>query len=166
MKLLSILVLAAVPLAAFAESNIVTIPGQGWHLVVDIPPLADSKGEAANGRFSYTGTSIESGITFSIHTEEMKDADNAQCRAEYWGKAQANPYIVKDSATLFETDSLHGVSYRSEGEYQGRAFTMVNAHGYFVENGKCVDLHVSQLPFSETGKAKVERIVRTSRVMK
>jgi len=161
---LAVLALAMAQIA-FAEPHIVTIPGQGWHLVVDAPALTSSEGSAGGGRFSYTGADVNSGITFSIHTEEMKQGSNKSCRDVYWAKTQNNPYIVTGSPVFFETATLVGVTYRSEGEYRGRAFTTANSHGYFVKSGKCVDLHVSQIPYSDEGRARVEHMVRTARVM-
>lgn len=157
--------LSMTSLTVFAESNIVTIPTQGWHLVVDTPPLTSSESKHDGGRFSYTGADGNTGITFSIHTEDMEGGTSKQCRDEYWAKAQNNPYIVKGSAVFFETPTLLGITYRSLGEYRGRSFATVNSHGYFVKNGKCVDLHVSQMPYSDEGRTKVENIVRTSKVM-
>lgn len=165
MKALFLITFSALPLAAIAEPNIVTIPEQGWHLVVDTPPLTSSESTNEDSRFSYTGADGISGVTFSIHTEDMMNGSNKQCRDEYWGKTKNYPYIVKRSAELFETPTLLGVTYRSEGEYKGRPFTTVNSHGYFIKNGKCVDLHVSQIPYSVEGKMKVESMVRTSKVM-
>lgn len=161
----SVSLLLFLPPFALAEPNIVTVPGEGWHLVVDTPPLTSSDGASQDGRFRYTGVDINNGITFSIHTEPMSEGTNAGCREHYWNKAAANPYIVKESVVQFETEHLHGVTHRSEGEYKGRPFTTVNSHGYFVKNGKCVDLHVSQIPFSEEGLERVETIVRESRVL-
>lgn len=151
--------------SAFAEPNIVTIPGEGWHLVVDAPALTSSEGSNEDGRFSYTGADINSGVTFSINTEDMNNGSNKACRDMYWAKTKNNPYIVKDSPVLFDTPTLHGVTYRSGGEYKGRPFTTVNAHGYFVKKGKCVDLHVSQIPYTDEGKAKIEKMVRTAKIM-
>jgi len=165
MKVLLIFALTALPFAAVAESNIVTIPGQGWKLVVDTPPLTSSESRNEDGRFSYTGADTNSGITFSIYTEDMANGNSKQCREKYWTKTKSNPYIVKDSAVMFETATLFGVTYRSGGVYKGTPFTMVNSHGYFVKNGKCVDLHVSQLPYSDEGKTKVENIVRSAKIM-
>ena len=151
--------------AAMAEPHIVSIPGEGWHLVVDAPPLTSSRGATDGGRFSYSGVDGNSGVTFSVHTEEMKNGTNRQCRDFYWARAEDNPYLVRDSVVFFDTPILLGLTHRSAGDYQGRPFSTVNSHGYFVKNGKCVDLHVSQIPYSDEGKARVENMVRTERVM-
>lgn len=162
-SLLAVAILLAQAVAA--EPNVVTIPGQGWHLMVDVPPLTSSEGKSNGQQFSYTGADVNSGITFSIHTEDMKNGTNETCRKVYWTKARKNPYIVKGSPVLFESTNLVGVTYRAAGEFRGRSFTTVNAHGYFVKKNKCVDLHVSQIPYTEAGKAEVERIVRSAKVI-
>ena len=166
MRYLLIMLALVFSQTVLAEKNYVTVPGEGWHLVIDMPPLTSSEGRTDGGRFSYTGADNVSGLTFSVNTEPMKEGTNKSCRDVYWAKAQANPYIVKDSSALFDTPALAGVSYRSEGDYKGQHFTTANAHAYFIEKGNCVDLHVSQIPFSAAGKAKVESIVRTAKASK
>lgn len=165
MKAFLIPVLIALSAAAVGEESIVTIPGQGWHLVVDVPPLTSSESANRQGRFSYLGADTVSGITFSINTENMQGGTNAQCRDEYFERARRNPHIVQESIVSFETPTLLGISYRSGGEYEGQPFTMANSHGYFVKNGKCVDLHVSHLPYTAEGAKRVENVVRTSKVI-
>lgn len=165
MKRYGLLAIVLIATSVSAESQIVTIPAQGWHLVVEVPPLTSSESTTIGGRFSYTGADGKSGITFSIHTEDAKGGSHKECRDEYWKQSLANPYIVKGSAELFETPTLLGVTYRSEGEHKGKRFALVNSHGYFVKNGTCVDLHVSQIPYSPEGAETVERIVRTSKVL-
>ena len=165
MKVLLVSVLTALPLAVAAEQNIVTIPAQGWSLVVGTPPLTSSESTNKDGRFRYIGADTLSGITFSIHTEDMGNKTNADCRDKYWTKTKDNPYIIKESAGLFEAEMMLGVSYRIEGKYMGQPYKTANSHGYFIKNGKCVDLHVSQIPYSDEGMKNVENIVRTARLM-
>jgi hypothetical protein len=47
----------------------------------------------------------------------------------------------------------------------GQPYKTASSHGYFVKNGKCVDLHVSKIPYSEEGTKNVENIVRTARII-
>ena len=157
--------MSALPIVAVAEPNIVTIPAQGWSLIVDTPPLTSSESSNKDGRFRYIGADSESGITFSIFTEDMENQSNIQCRDKYWKKSKDNPYIIKDSVRFFEATSMLGVSYRIEGSYMGRPYKTASSHGYFVKNGKCVDLHVSQIPYSDEAMKIVESIVLIARVM-
>jgi len=162
-----LLLLLAIPCAAaHAEPTIITVHGQGWHLFVDAPSLTSSDSKSIKGRFRYTGLDVNSGITLSVHTEPMRAGSREQCRDAYWSKTKNIPYIVNGSPALFEAPELVGVTYRSEGEFRGKPFTTANAHGYFVVEGNCVDLHVSQIPYSDDGKAKVEAIVRSAKVMR
>lgn len=166
-KALIVTLLTTLPLAVIAEPNIVTIPNQGWSLIVETPPLTSSESTNKDGRFRYIGADTASGITFSIHTEDLDfgNQSNAQCRDKYWMKTKNNPYIIKDSIELFETTIMLGVMYRIEGKYMGQPYKTSSSHGYFVKNGKCVDLHVSQIPYSDEGMKNVKNIVSTARIM-
>jgi len=159
--------LTTLSLTVIAEPNIVTIPNQGWSLIVETPPLTSSESSNKDGRFRYIGADTASGITFSIHTEDwdLENQSNTQCREKYWMKTKNNPYIIKESVELFETATMLGVMYRIEGKYMGQPYKTASSHGYFVKNGKCVDLHVSQIPYSDEGMRNVKNIVRTARVM-
>lgn len=151
--------------AVVAEPNIVTIPGQGWNLVVDTPPLTSSEGTNKDGRFRFVGADTQYGITFSIFTEDLENGSNVQCRDKYWAKTKENPYIIKESVELFETPIMLGVTYHVAGMYMGQPYKTANSHGYFVKNGKCVDLHVSQIPYTDEARKVVEAIVTTAKVM-
>lgn len=158
-------ILSVLPQAVIAEPNIVTVPAQGWSLIIDTPPLTSSESTNKDGRFRYIGADTGSGITFSIHTENLENQSNTQCRDKYWTKTKDNPYIIKESVEFFETALILGVTYRVEGKYMGQPYKTASSHGYFVKNGKCVDLHVSKIPYSEEGTKNVENIVRTARII-
>ena len=165
MKALLLAIFMTLSQAVVAEPNIITVPAQGWSLIVNTPPLTSSESTNKDGRFRYIGADTESGITFSIHTEDLESGSSVQCRDKYWGKTKNNPYIIKESVELFEAAIMVGVTYRIEGKYKGQPYKTASSHGYFVKNGKCVDLHVSQIPYSDEGRKNVEDIVRSARIM-
>lgn len=148
-----------------AEPTVITMPGKGWHLELNVPPSTQLEGESDGTRFRYVGANTGSGFTFSVHLEPMPDGGNAECRDEYWGKARLNPMIVGDSVQEFESEILLGISHRTSGEYQGRAFTTYNAHGYFVHKGACVDLHVSQIGDADDFRTVVESVVSSAKIL-
>ena len=165
MRVLLAIALMLMTSGAFAEPNIVTIPGRGWHLGVDVPSLTNSNSETDGARFSYTGVDTKSGITFSINIEVLANGSNAECRDEYWGKGQKNPVITAGTVEYFESPLLLGVSHRAEGDYNGMHFTTANAHGYFVKGDACVDLHVSKIGYSDESRARVENIIKDAAVI-
>ena len=163
MRALSFVFLAFATVAT-AEPTIVTVPGKGWHFLIDVPPVRTSEGQNDGERFRYLATS-PTGITFSLHTESAEGGGNELCRDTYWAKGSKNPVITEGSVEFFEAKHLLGVSHRSEGDYQGKHFTTANAHGYFVQGPDCVDLHVSMVGYTEENRRRVEEIVKSSAII-
>jgi len=134
---------------ALAELRSVTVPSHGWQLSFDIPSGAGAQTVSAGERFSYMAQDLESGIVFSFHVEPWETGGNAECRAEYWGKAAMNPYIDKTTIRISDTERLSQVLYVFDAEIQGMSVKSVNANFYFVYKGSCVDVHVSKHPFAD-----------------
>ena len=158
------LVFLAVATAAAAEPTLVTIPGKGWHFLIDVPPVRTSEGQYDGERFRSLATS-PSGITFSLHTESAEGGGNELCRDTYWEKGSKNPVIAEGTVEFFEAKHLLGVSHKSEGDYQGKHFTTANAHGYFVQGSDCIDLHVSIVGYTEEKRDIAEEIVKSSAII-
>jgi hypothetical protein len=160
MKLtIALLVLLSTPL--HAETTYITIPGEGWTLKVETPPLTSSKSEVAGRILRYLGSSVETGISLSIYTEIEGSSNNIECFETYWKKAQENPVMVKASIKEFSDEKAMYATHSSEGEYQGQAFKTANGHAYFVKNGVCVDVHVSHWPYTEKSENAVEGIIKS-----
>jgi hypothetical protein len=151
--------LLSIPL--HAETTYITIPGEGWTLKVETPPLTSSKSELEGRVLRYLGSSVETGISLSINTETESSSDNIQCFEIHWKKAQNNPIMVKTSIKEFSDEKAMYATHTSEGEYQGQAFKTANGHAYFVKNGICVDLHVSHWPYTEKSEDAVEGVIKS-----
>lgn len=156
MRVIAILLLA--PVVAVAEIQYITIPGEGWHLKLDAPPLTHTEAKSRGRIFRYLASSVETGVTVSVNTETEGSKSNAECRETYWSKQQTNPMLVKGSETVFETDTAYFSTYRSEGVYKGQPFKTANAHAYIARNGICADIHVSHWPYSEESESIVAEI--------
>jgi len=162
-KILAILLLA--PLVAVAEIQYITIPGEGWHLALNTPPLTNTEAKSRGRIFRYLASSVETGVTVSVNTETQGSSSNAECRDKYWSKQQANPMLVKGSETVFEDDTAYYSTYRSEGVYEGQPFKTANAHAYIARNGICADVHVSHWPYTEESESMVADIVTSIAVV-
>jgi hypothetical protein len=162
-KFLTVLLLT--PLAAVAEIQYITIPGEGWHLTLDAPPLTNTEAKARGRIFRYLASSVETGVTVSVNTETEGSKSNAQCRDTYWTRQQTNPVLVKGSESVFEDDTAYYSTYRSEGVYKGEPFKTANAHAYIARNGICADIHVSHWPYNEESESIVAEIVTSIAVV-
>jgi hypothetical protein len=152
-------ILLLLPLAAVAEIQYITIPGEGWHLKLDAPPLTNTEAQSRGRIFRYLASSVETGVTVSVNTETQASKSNAECRDRYWAKQRTNPMLVKGSEAAFEDDAAYYSTYRSEGVYKGQPFKTANAHAYIVKDGICADVHVSHWPYTEESESLVEDIV-------
>lgn len=157
MRLLLIFLL--MPFAVQAEPVYITIPGEGWHLTIDTPPLTHTEARAKGRIFRYLASSVETGVTVSVNTEIEGSRDNAECRETFWSKTQTAPTMVKGSEREFENDTAHFSTYRSEGVFQGQAFKTANAHAYIARDGVCADVHVSHWPYKEDSDELVAAII-------
>lgn len=160
-----LLIFLLLPFSVQAEPVYITIPGEGWHITFDAPPLTHTEAKAKGRIFRYLASSVETGVTISVNTETEGAEDNAQCRETYWTKTQTNPMLVKGSETEFENDTAYFSSYRSEGEYKGQPFKTANAHAYIARDGVCADIHVSHWPYTEESDAIVAAIVTSVAVV-
>lgn len=72
----------------------------------------------------------------SFFLEEDSSGSNRECFESYWSKAKRNPIIAPSSV---RAESLIGY----ERVYYKYAFGQPHANFYFVNQGYCVDVHVS-----------------------
>ena len=154
------------PCMADADSNIITIPGQGWHLVLDVPPLTSTRSESNGSLFTYQGEDTVSGLTLRVTTELLPDGDNAKCRQQAWARTREESNVIKGSLDRFENRMLLGATYQSTLDAMGRRFATANASGYFVVNDRCVDVRASVTPYAEKARQTVLAIVQSLRIMK
>lgn len=152
------------PTIALAETHYITVPGEGWSLKLELPPVANAKSQTEGRRFQYLGNT-RSGVTLSLYAELDGAQSHEACRETFWAKSLNNPNLVKDSAKLFATESAAFATHLSEGSYQGKPFKTANGHAYFVNMGLCMDLHVSHYPYGEGSEKQVEDILRSAAIV-
>ena len=151
---------------AFSESTYVTIPGEGWSLSLDTPPMTATKSQAEGRLLRYTGSSITTGVTLSVNTEIEASGSHKECFDFYWGKAQKNPMLMKETINTFKNSKAMYATHYSEGEYRGQPFKTANGHAFFVNNGVCIDLHVSHWPREKESDKIVKDILMSLKITK
>ncbi len=150
---------------AYAEPMIVTIPGDGWHLLIDVPPIMNLDSKYRRGRFQLTASETVTGITFSVLTEKWGDESNEQCRDANWSKTVQNPIIDQTTVRKYSSEVFSAVTYNIEGEYRGEHAKASNGHFYFVKGGKCVDVHVSKYSYVDGDERVIRRTGDSIRVL-
>lgn len=151
--------------SVFADTQYITIPGEGWHLKVDSPAFTNVESSMRERVFRYIASSIETGVTLSVNTKLEGASTNTECRETNWKKNLTNPMLTKGSEKLFEKKGYLFSSYRSEGEYKGKHFKTANTHAYISRNGICADIHVSHWPYDENSEDIVSKIIQSVTVI-
>ncbi|MES2582777.1 MAG: hypothetical protein V4627_08685 [Pseudomonadota bacterium] len=143
-----------------AEPLYITVPAEGWTLKLDAPAMTSMRGTSDGRRFQYQASSVETGITLSLHTETEGSGSNDECRDTYWKKTLASPTTKSDINLTGSANALL-VTHLTELVYQGKAQKTANGHAYFVKNGLCMDLHVSHWPYQSGSEKRVEVVLRS-----
>jgi len=138
-----------------AEPVSLPIPGEGWNLSFDAPPIIWTKCDKTSSGVSYLGSS-ENGVVISFFVEEPdgESRGNKACADYYWPLGKKNPMIDQSTVEIEETKDFVKVSYRLRGKYKGTAIDMPNINLYFEYQGKWVDVHISKLPFEDEDSAR------------
>ncbi|MDH3287559.1 MAG: hypothetical protein OEP48_07535 [Betaproteobacteria bacterium] len=148
-----------------AEPMVVTIPGDGWHLFIDVPPILNLDGKSRDGRFRFIASETVTGITLSVHTENSGAESDERCRDAHWSKTARNPIIDQTTVRMYSSDVFSAVTYNIEGEYRGQHAKASNGHFYFTKMDKCVDVHVSKYPYVDGDEKIIKRIGDTIRAL-
>ena len=138
MLLLATLMASSSPL--YAEVSEVRIPGKNWGISFNMPTISQYQGQASNNGFQYMAAS--KGIAgapntiLSLFLENDSSSSNKECFESYWSKSKRNPII---STASIKAASLQGY----EQVYYKYSPGQPNANFYFVNQGYCIDVHVS-----------------------
>lgn len=131
---------------AFA-SSVVMVDGADWGFKF-APTLAQTrKTGSVSADFQFEGMTEEGFIVSGfVESAEGKGTDAATCKDYYWKRALRNPAIVRESVIVASRGKkFEVVSYAIEGSDEGIAVVSVNTNYYGFREGKCIDVHVSQV---------------------
>jgi hypothetical protein len=145
--LIALTTLAAVPVTHRPirgdEPYTITIPGQGWTIAFESPPLREFQGESKGNTFVFQATERKA-FNLSLFVEEPKNEEKGHeaCFNYYWPKAKRNPMIDQASAKVEKTDKFVKMTYRIKAD----EVSALNVNYYFAFQGRWIDVHVSRYP--------------------
>lgn len=140
-RIVLVALLLLVGTSAGAEPTTVFIPGRSWVLTFDIGLVTLYQARSSGQQFQYAAST--SGVLDSPRTAlsfflEPEAGDSKQaCFTAYWTKARSNPLIEEASVRHTSYDAYEQVLYRLRNGQQ-------HANFYFVKDGLCADVHISQ----------------------
>ena len=147
-----------------AEPVTLTIPGEGWSISFDAPPITGFKGSTSEAGFRYQGASDDGfNIPVFVETRKGEGRGHEACANHYWPLAKRNPLIDQSTVSIEKAEEFVRVSYRLRGRRQGIQFDVPNINLYFEHNGKWVDVHISKFPFEESEQGVLDGFVRSFR---
>lgn len=125
---------------AGAEPTTAVIPGKAWSLSFDIGLVAAYQAKRGPDSFQYMATTAPVGgapaTTLSFFLEREAATSKEDCRNAFWTRSLSNPMIAGDSVKTTSLPGYEQVLYRlTNGQ--------PHANFYFVQDGYCVDVHVS-----------------------
>ncbi len=148
-------------LGAAQEPYRVTVPGRGWALNIDLPPLGQFQGQEEGGVFQFMGRSSTGTMVVSMFVEPAQPQTSQDCRTEYWGKGSRNPMIVGDSVILLDVGDNPGVTYVIEAEHEGQKVRSQHVNVYRYHSETCIDVHLSSFPLEEGADSRLLAIAET-----
>jgi hypothetical protein len=150
---LFILVLASsAPITVEAEPFVVTVPGQGWAITMDVPPLANFAGQSKGNNFQFRSTSGENGFNVSIFVEQPQGREKTHEAVfnHYWPMAKQNPLIDASSIQVTKTAKFVKVAYRFDLGQADKDTKNRQVNYYFFFKDRWIDVHISKMPLAES----------------
>ena len=146
-----LLLAGAAPMAAEAEPFIVTIPGQGWTITMDVPPLANIAGQSKANNFQFRATSGENGFNVSIFVEQPQGREKTHEAVfnHYWPMAKQNPLIDASSIKVTKTAKFVKVAYRFDLGQTDKDAKNRQVNYYFYFKDRWIDVHISKMPLAD-----------------
>jgi len=123
----------------------IVVPGDGWRICFDSPPLSETPEFRKNGPSGYAcqGNSGRFNISIFVENPQGQGKTHKECHDFYWPKAGRNPLIVKDTVAASNTPKYCRVQYDIVADFQGRAIRHKNVNYYMAFRGRWLDVHIS-----------------------
>jgi len=151
--LLAVLVAITFPAIAFAENVEVNIPGEGWRISFDSPPLSQKQEARRGSDYAFKASSDRFNISLFVEQPQGKGDTHKDCYRFYWPKASGNPMIAKDTVVTSDATKYFRVQYDIIAEIQSQPIRQRNVHYYVAHRGRWVDVHISIIePTQEDGR--------------
>jgi hypothetical protein len=145
-----------------AEPVTLTIPGEGWNIAFDAPPITSFRGSTSEKDFRYQGASEEGfNVTLFVEKKNTEAHGHTACADYYWPLAKRNPMIDQSTVVIEKEKEFVKVSYRIRGEERGTKFDVPNINLYFEYKGKWIDVHISKFPFKDPEQKVLDGFVKS-----
>lgn len=138
--------------------NAIPIPGQGWKVTFDAPPIKNGRGGSHGDDYEFRGSNGRLNVSLFVEAPKKAGGGNKECYEFYWPKSALHPLIKHDSVKVSHTDKFYRVEYLIQIPENGIASMQTNVNYYFAFEGKWVDLHISALGASQAEAAIIKRI--------
>lgn len=169
------------------ERFVLTLPGQGWSLSFEAPPLTNLSGQTTRSGFQFRGT-WPGGFNVSVTSEKAEGGGTRHDDSfdHYWPTAQRGPILDPSTVKVDKTSGRYvKVSYRTKtpafrmgggfgppGAGSGQIVagqagasstpaTTPHVNYYFTVNGRWVDVHVSRTPSGPDDQEQLARFERS-----
>lgn len=134
------------------EPFTITIPGQGWSVAFEAPPLSQFQGQSHGKTFIFQGTEPKAfNVSMFVEEAKSKDSTNESCFKYYWPLAKRNPLIDQQSVKKETLPKFIKVTYLVRA-HESTAF---DVNYYFAFQGCWVDLHASWFPAATDADQKL-----------
>ena len=132
---------------AQTEPFVVTVPGRGWQIHLQAPPLNKFAGHIQGDSFVFQAAGA-GGFNVSAFVEEPSSnrSGHEACFEHYWPMAKRNPIIDQTSVKIVKSKKYVKVSYLVNPPGQASGKTNRHVNYYFSHEGRWVDVHASQSP--------------------
>ena len=132
------------------EPFVVTVPGRGWQIHLEAPPLSNFAGQTKGENFMFQAAGA-GGFNVSAFVEVPKadGTGHEACFDHYWPLAKRSPLVDQASVKVVKSAKYVKVSYRINqlGGANGKA--NIHVHYYMAHEGRWLDVHASQSPARE-----------------
>lgn len=130
--------------AAYAEEQIIAVPGEGWRIRFDAPKLAKLAPRPGIVQSVFFGRADRFQLSFFVEPPRCLGGDSNQNIYACFAQAlRQNPYVLWDTERANTVSNGVYVTYISRIEREGRVGTSVNINLLFSRNGKWADVHAS-----------------------
>jgi hypothetical protein len=118
------------------------IPGEGWRISFEAPPLPD-KGEMRKNGADYMWGTSSGRFTISVFVEVPRGSGmtHKDCYEYYFPRSMRNPAIVKESVVTTQNEKYFRVQRDTVNEKNGLLLRHVNY--FFAYRGRWMDVHIS-----------------------
>ncbi len=135
--------LAALVTPLRADEKVFEIPGEGWRVVVNAPPLSKIEESRRGADYALKGNSGRFNLSLFVETPQSATGSHKECYEFYWPRARRNPMIDQTSIRVSHSERCYRVEHISTYPLAGKTIQQKSVNYYFAFNSRWMDLHIS-----------------------